>query len=99
MEYYNWAALIFWFSYLCLLICLFSLIKKSILKYFKDFKDLKDKDKKYNTNLPLSGFWIKCRDHGNLPLTEIEYLRQCKVDQFRCPMCKSIPRKIWKIKE
>ena len=100
MEYYNWAAFAFWFIYLCSLVVLFSLLKKSILTYFKVLESLKEslKEKRYDTTLPLSGFWIKCRDHGSLPLTEIEYLRQCRIDQYRCPICKVIPRKIWKKK-
>jgi uncharacterized membrane protein len=45
---------------------------------------------------PQSGFWIQCASHANLPLTQAEYEKQSAKEQYRCPFCGQIPRKIWR---
>ncbi len=47
-------------------------------------------------NLPKSGFWITCRNHGSMSINLNEYNRQCEKFQLRCPRCESIPTAIWK---
>jgi hypothetical protein len=43
-----------------------------------------------------SGMWIKCPIHGDLPLTKVEYDKQTMSGTYGCPLCKQIPRRIWK---
>ncbi len=45
---------------------------------------------------PQSGFWIRCRSHGNLPLTKSTYDAQCLAEKYVCPICSQIPQKIWR---
>ena len=45
---------------------------------------------------PQSGFWVKCRTHGDVPLTKAEHERQDKISKCCCPICGAIPQKIWK---
>lgn len=45
---------------------------------------------------PQSGFWITCQYHGNLPLTQEEYDRQNRAEKYGCPICKQMPKRIWR---
>ena len=57
---------------------------------------LKESEIKAMKVQPQSGFWINCRNHGDMPLTKEAYEFQCKVEKYTCPLCGQIPRKIWR---
>lgn len=68
--------------------------------YYKDvikfFKKQREEIKIVDQTCPQSGFWITCRNHGQVSISIDHYNKQCEKFQFRCPYCNYIPMKIWK---
>jgi hypothetical protein len=88
------------FSFLLAAICLITVIIYGELRRHMGVKpvmDIKLKSlAKSLEELPQSNFWINCRRHGDIPLTQAEYDKQTKQERYYCPGCGEIPRKIWK---